>query len=375
MINKLNVFLNIENNRSKVGELVCIDKRIYFQYNYDCLKKNINISPISLPFNRKIYSGSLHGVFKDSLPDGWGRLLINRYFIKNNITNLNELDYLFYVGSGGFGALEYEPNKTDPHINIDRIDFDVLAQESTKILNNSEYFLDDLLKLNGSSNGARPKIIIKLNNKHIIAKNGKEYIVKFRSSMDDKNIGLYEYIYSLIAKKSNIEVSNTLLLPSKNCPGYFATERFDRLENNKKIHMHSVAGLLNIDFRKDFIDYIDILKLTKLLTKDFREIVKMFRLMSFNAIIGNKDDHTKNFSFLMNNNGEWKLSPAYDLTKSSGINGEHTTTFNGKGENVEAKDLIKIGEMFDIGTRECMDIIEIIKENYNTFDKLVAYYK
>lgn len=368
----MNVFINIENNRVKVGELAISNKKIYFQYDNDFLSKNINISPITLPFNNQIYTNNfdLHGVFKDSIADGWGRLLINRYFKKNNIKNVNELDYLSFVGDNGFGALEYEPANNILENNINNIELDKLANESIEILNNSNYFVDDLLKLNGSSCGARPKITVKLNNKNIISKKGTDYIIKFRSNMDDYDIGLKEYVYSIIAKKSNIEMSKTVLLPSKNCVGYFATQRFDRIDNNKKLHLHSVAGLLNIDFRTTFIDYIDLLKLTKLITKDFNEVIKMYRLMCFNVIIENKDDHSKNFSFLMDSKGNWKLSPAYDLTKSNGINGEHTTTINGKGKDISNNDLINIGSMFDIDEEHCKDIINLITENSNSFDKI-----
>lgn len=384
MIEKLNVFLNIENNRVQVGELAYINKKIYFQYDNDFLKTNLNISPIALPFDNKIYTNNtlLPSVFDDSLPDGWGKLLINRYFKSNGIEDFNKMDYLSFVGCNGFGALEYEPqNKNQLKGNIRNINLDDLALKSLEILHNSgidngdDYFVDDLLKLNGSSGGARPKITVKINEHNkIVSKNGKDYIIKFPSIIDNKNIGKEEYIYSIVAKNSNIEMTNTLLLPSKNCDGYFAIERFDRLyklDNNKKLHLHSVAGLLNLDFRTDFIDYIDLLKLTKLLTKDFNEVIKMFRLMCFNVITHNKDDHIKNFSFLMDSYGKWKLSPAYDLTYSNGINGEQTTSVNGKGKDITDNDLIETGTKFDIKKQIMLEIIELIKENYSQYDKLL----
>lgn len=376
MLEKINVFLNIENNQYKVGEIVYNNRQILFQYNKDFLNTNINISPLTLPFNDKIYSnkGNLPGVFRDSLPDGWGRFLINRYFMKQDIKNVNELDYLSFTGINGFGALEYKPCETYLNDRLTNINLDKLANDSINILNNTDYFVDELLKLNGSSGGARPKITVRLNNKHNITNIGDKYIIKFKGTFDENNIGLHEYIYSLIAKKSNIEMTETILLPSKNCSGYFATKRFDR--NNKgKLHLHSVAGLLNIDFRTDFIDYVDILKLTKILTKDFNEVLKMFRLMCFNVLIQNKDDHTKNFSFLLNSKNQWTLSPAYDLTKSNEINGEHTTTVNGKGIEISDNDLITVGEMFNIKKEISKDIIALIRENLNNFDKLVKEYK
>lgn len=376
MLDKIKVFLNIESNKYIVGELVYLNKQIFFQYDSKFLEQNINISPVTLPFNNTVYSNktNLHGVFKDSLPDGWGRLLVNRYFTKNNTKDVNELDYLAFVGSNCFGALEYEPCSNYLNNNLIDTNLDKLAEESIEILNNTSYFADDLLKLNGSSGGARPKITVKLDDKYNISNIGDEYIIKFKTITDDNNIGLHEYVYSLIAQKSGVEMSKTILLSSKKCGGYFATKRFDR-NNNKKLHMHSAAGLLNIDFRTNFIDYIDLLKLTKIVTKDFNEVIKMFRIMCFNVIIGNKDDHTKNFSFLMDGKGQWKLSPAYDLVKSDGINGEHTTTVNGKGKDITDNDLINVGEMFNIKQETSKDIIELIKYNLSGFNILLKQIK
>ena len=369
MIDKINVFLNINENRNKVGELACVNKKIYFQFDNECLKKGVNISPISLPFNIQIQSNgnNLFGVFDDSLPDGWGRLLIDRYCKKNKILDVNKLDYLSFVGKNGFGALEYEPyNDLERNYNFENLNLDQLASESMQILNDTTYFADELLKLNGSSGGARPKITVKLNNKNVISQAGEDYIIKFRTSTDDKNIGLKEYVYSVIAKKSGIDMSKTILLPSKKCSGYFATKRFDRIDN-KKLHLHSAAGLLNMDFRTSFIDYVDLLKLTKILTKSDDEVLKMFRLMCFNVITNNKDDHAKNFSFIMDNKNQWKLSPAYDLTYSNGINGEHTTTVNGKGKDIKDIDLINFGKMFDIDQGNSRNIIQLIRDNFNEF--------
>lgn len=369
MIDKISVFLNINENRNKVGELACVNKKIYFQYDNEFLKKGVNISPISLPFNNQIQlnGNNLFGVFDDSLPDGWGRLLIDRYCKKNRILDVNKLDYLSFVGKNGFGALEYEPyNDLERNYNFENLNLDQLASESMQILNDTTYFADELLKLNGSSGGTRPKITVKLNNKNVISQTGEDYIIKFRTSIDDKDIGLKEYVYSVIAKKSGIDMSKTILLPSKKCSGYFATKRFDRIDN-KKLHLHSAAGLLNMDFRTSFIDYVDLLKLTKILTKSDDEVLKMFRLMCFNVITNNKDDHAKNFSFIMDDKNQWKLGPAYDLTYSNGINGEHTTTVNGKGKDIKDIDLINVGKMFDIDQGNSRNIIQLIRDNFNEF--------
>ena len=130
-------------------------------------------------------------------------------------------------------------------------------------------------------------------------------------------------------------MTETELLEGK----YFAIKRFDR-EGRKRIHMHSAAGLLYADFRFPSLDYSELIKATLALTKSIGEAHKLFRLMVFNVLTGNKDDHAKNFSFLFKG-GKWQLSPAYDLVPSDGINGNHTTTINGKG-NPSFDDILSV---------------------------------
>ena len=134
-----------------------------------------------------------------------------------------------------------------------------------------------------------------------------------------------------MATRSGIAIPETHLFPAKKSAGYFATKRFDR-DCPKSLHMHTVCGLLHSDFRSPSLDYQDLIELTTLLTRDVRETEKMFRLAVFNVLAHNRDDHSKNFSFLMNEVGEWQLSPAYDLTFSSGPGGEQSTMVIGEGK-------------------------------------------
>ncbi len=162
--------------------------------------------------------------------------------------------------------------------------------------------MDELFKLGGSSGGARPKILTKIN--------GEDWIIKFPSSQDPKNIGEQEYKYLLVAKDSGIKMSETRLFESKNCSGYFGIKRFDR-ENDKKVHMVSISGLLETSHRLPNLDYNILMKLTLELTKNYQDIEQLYRLMCFNVFAHNRDDHSKNFSFLYDENKkEWHLSPA-----------------------------------------------------------------
>ena len=240
------------------------------------------------------------------------------------------------------GALTYKPeHKFESENNIS--DYDILAQECSKILEsqNSEN-LDELFKLGGSSGGARPKILTSIDN--------EDWIIKFPSSSDPKNIGEKEYQYSLCAKNCGINMTETKLFPSKICSGYFGIKRFDR-KNSKKVHMVSVSGLLETSHRIPNLDYNTLMKLTLELTRNYEDIEQLFRLMCFNVFAHNRDDHSKNFSFLFDDiKKEWHLSPAYDLTYSFSFNGEHATTINGEGKSPTLDDILSVAK--NIGLKE-----------------------
>jgi hipA protein len=326
------------------------DRVVAFEYDSDWLNNGFSISPFSLPLIKKVFIpkydpfSGLFGVFNDSLPDGWGRLLVDRLFLKNKI-NPNEIDNLnrlAVVQESGMGALTYKPeHKFESENNIS--DYDILAQECSKILEsqNSEN-LDELFKLGGSSGGARPKILTSIDN--------EDWIIKFPSSSDPKNIGEKEYQYSLCAKDCGINMTETRLFPSKICSGYFGIKRFDR-KNSKKVHMVSVSGLLETSHRIPNLDYNTLMKLTLELTRNYGDIEQLFRLMCFNVFAHNRDDHSKNFSFLFDDiKKEWHLSPAYDLTYSFSFNGEHATTINGEGKSPTLDDILSVAK--NIGLKE-----------------------
>ncbi|RLA58451.1 MAG: type II toxin-antitoxin system HipA family toxin, partial [Epsilonproteobacteria bacterium] len=228
---------------------------------------------------------------------------------------------------------------------------DELAEHAEEILEgSSDEMVDELLLLGGSSAGARPKVLVQLSEdkKKIIHGRQKlkegfsHYIVKFASSSDSREIGIIEYVYGLMAKEAGLDMPMTALLKGKS-RSYFAIKRFDRV-GDSKVHMHSVAGLTHSDFRFPTLDYDDLLSLTLHLTKDVQEQKKMYRLACFNLLSHNRDDHAKNFSFLMDEKGVWKLSPVYDVTFSYGPGGEHSTTYLGEGKHPIKEDLIKLGE-------------------------------
>ena len=356
-------YLKVFYNDILVGTLAKTPERVVaFEYDSDWLSNGFSISPFSLPLIKKVFIpkyepfGGLFGVFNDSLPDGWGRLLVDRLFLKNKINpaEIDNLNRLAVVQESGMGALTYKPeHRFEAENSI--ADYDILAQECSKILEsqNSDN-LDELFILGGSSGGARPKILTSIDN--------EDWIIKFPSSSDSKNIGEKEYQYSLCAKDCGINMTETRLFPSKICSGYFGIKRFDR-KNGKKVHMVSVSGLLETSHRLPNLDYNTLMKLTLELTRNYQDIEQLFKLMCFNVFAHNRDDHSKNFSFLYDDTKkEWHLSPAYDLTYSYSFNGEHATTINGEGKNPTLDDILAVAKNIGLKEKFAKDIASDIQE-------------
>ena len=361
MTKTLTIYLT-QNKTQKVGTLAQKDKKIYFEYDKAFLKTGIELSPYKLPLKAGLFRcdddtfEGLWGLFNDSLPDGWGRFLMDRHLLRLGVNPraLSPLDRLAYVGSHAMGALSYEPEHA-VESEIESIVLDDLAKSSQEILEgSSEKLLDELLSLNGSSAGARPKVLVQISDdlKQIVhgrtalQKGFSHWMVKFASSMDSKEIGAIEYAYSLMAREAGLDMPQTALLKGKH-ERYFAVKRFDRV-GDKRVHMHSVAGLTHSDFRFPTLDYDDLLRLSLHLTKDVKELEKVFRLACFNLFSHNRDDHAKNFSFVMDEKGIWRFSPVYDVTFSYGPGGEHSTMYIGEGKNPTREHLLELGKKHGI---------------------------
>ena len=358
--------------RQEVGLLHQDKQRIFFEYAPGFLKSGIELSPFKLPLKVGVFEEKAHvfdglfGLFNDSLPDGWGCLLLDRKLRKlgKSYAEITPLDRLSLIGANPMGALEYEPAAEDSDLYGD-IELDSLSGEVDRILEGEESLvLDELLKLNGSSGGARPKIVayVSPDRKHIvhggqnIPDGYTSWIIKFSERHDPLTSGELEYRYSLAAKAAGITMPETHLFPLKDGRGCFGVQRFDRTPKGK-VHTHTACGLLHASHRFASLDYENLLKLTWILTRNHADVVEMVRRMIFNVKSGNKDDHSKNFSFLLNEQLQWQLAPAYDLTPSAGINGEQTCMVNGKGRNITDADLIKTAATANISEAETKALI------------------
>ena len=368
---KQNKALQVLFDNRVVGTLaLAANHKVVFQYDDSWLEQGFSISPFSLPLENQVfvptkdYFDGLFGVFADSLPDHWGRLLLKRLLLahEQNPDKLTVIDRLAIVGKSGMGALTYYPEQSFSEEN-DNTDLDELAFQCQKILH-TEYSdkLDELYRLGGTSGGARPKIMTTIND--------EDWIIKFSAHVDGENAGKMEYDYSCCARKCGITMSETKLFPSEVCEGYFGIKRFDRISDisgTKRVHMVTAAALLELDFEQPSLDYHSLMKLTKIITRDNKDDVEnMFRRMCFNVFAHNRDDHSKNFTYLYDESADsWRLSPAYDLTYSNTYYGEHTTTVDGNGRNPGKKELLAVGTMAGMKKELCMDIITEIKSCIN----------
>ena len=357
-----------------VGRLAYRDQIAYLEFDQAFLKAGFELSPVhhktdtglKLPYDKQVFEG-LHGTFNDSLPDGWGRLLIDRRARQLGIepSTLTPLDRLACVGSSGMGALCYAPSIEVWETGKDGLDLNQLATDARMVLdgNISEVLLA-LGRAGGSPGGARPKALIALNeNGHAVhgtenAPEGYEhYLVKFPGQGDPDDIAAIEMAYADMAKEAGVKMPETKLLDGGKGKSWFATRRFDR-ECTRRVHVQSASSLLYTDIRIPALDYTDLIMLTRNITRDQRECKAMFTLAVFNVLAHNRDDHARQFSFVMERDGVWRMAPAYDLTWSSGPGGEHSSSVLGHGENITRDLLIKLGKKADMKEQDAIKVIE-----------------
>ena len=389
-ISRISVGLDFGTERVPVGQLASHKSSIYFEYDRSFVRRGIELSPHKLPlgtglrkFDSFLFDG-LPGVLYDSLPDGWGRLLLDRILTGKGIlpSEFSALDRLAHVGTTGLGALVYEPDHSPETEVHDDIQLDILAAQTQSVLHGeSDSLLLELLELNGSSAGARPKALIGVSaDKTSIIHGASElpdthqhWLVKFPNSTDGADAGAIEYVYALMAQQAGVAMSPTHLFGAQHGAGHFATQRFDR-RGSKRWHLHTASGLLHSDFRTPVLDYENLTALTEVLTKDIREVKKMYRMAVFNVLSHNRDDHGKNFSFLMNQEGEWITSPAYDLTFSSGPRGHQSTMVMGEGHRPSTQQLTALGAAIQLTPSEIQHTIAQTREALSHWPQLAKTY-
>lgn len=385
---------NESNTPTKVGRLAFdgSSRQGYFEYAPEFLEAGITLSPPGLRSGLVFEPGlqgagvtpfsNIHGVFADSLPDGWGLLLMDRALRLSgvDVSEITPIDRLAFVGSRAVGALSYEPDTGSEYVSqsASMLNIQALAEEAVAVFDGSvEDVTAELVEIGASPQGARPKALVGLSDdrrKLIVGsqelpEDFSHWLVKFPSGKDaeSKAEGAVEYLYSSMARKSGIDMPATELLEDSSGNNYFAVKRFDRLSGNRRIHMQSMAGLLNVNFRVANSDYEHLIKLGTVLTRNNEAVTELCRRMIFNVVTGNRDDHTKNFAFLMGASGEWRNTPAYDLTYNTGIYGEHTMSVAGKGKGITLDDICTITKLANLSVKETQRIVESVCDSTRGF--------
>ena len=371
-VDAVDVYLDFGHERIDVGRLVIQNRHIWFSYHHSFLNRNLEISPFKLPLGTGVYHcdsdgfEGIHGVFYDSLPDGWGRLLLDRYVTRWGMhpQQLTALDRLSAVGAHGMGALCYAPEwhaALPPKQPVNLYDIEKATQDILGDVS-ADVFLETLLQLNGSSQGARPKIVVgvspektKIHVNRTYDDDWEPWLIKFRSNQDLVDNGPIEFAYSIMAKLAGLDMPPTHLFHGK----YFGVKRFDH-DGQNRYHIHTLSGLLQTNYRIPNLDYLDALKATHILTKSTEALAAHFRWAVFNVFAHNRDDHSKNISYKMTAQGKWQLAPAYDLTFSFGPGGEHNMTVLGEGKNLTPKHLLNLGKR--LGIHDAESIIAEVRD-------------
>ncbi|KQM63175.1 MULTISPECIES: type II toxin-antitoxin system HipA family toxin [unclassified Sphingomonas] len=320
----------------------------------------------------------LHGFLADSLPEGWGALLMRRRLAALGVDmgRLSALDRLALVGDQGRGSLTFAP-ATTPVADKDAIDLDALAAESQAILRGEGGALGDLLAdLGGASGGARPKVHVGFGPDGAIGIGDGElpqdhaaWIVKFRAGADPMDIGPVEQAYAAMARLAGVTIGETRLIPARHGAPFFATRRFDRPGEGRRMHMVSLAGAIEAPPQvAGAIDYDMFLRATRAITRNEEDVVEAFRRMVFNVLAGNRDDHSRQHAYLMDDVGEWHLAPAYDLTFSDGPGGEHYLAVAGEGAMPTRGHVDRVARLHGIAAKTVAAIVEQVAEAVARWD-------
>lgn len=368
--------LNVHFGDHRVGELLELEHGAWFQFDNEWLGLGIEISPINLPATSGVlgpWNDSeqyfLAGVFADSLPDKYGRAVIMRRFRDIGLREPSPLEMLAYLGSRTMGALTYLPSSGEPDFNrsVDLIAAAVSARNVVELDFESEVD-GQIIASGGSAGGAQPKILVAIDEVRKRIVTGADEIPEgmgawlLKLDVDgEKSIkqAMVEQAYFLMGRAAGIDVPDTMLIPSSDGATHFAIRRFDREFDspNRRVHMHTLSGMLHVGFSDERWDYDHLLSATRRVTMHMGEVEAAWRRMLFNVLSHNQDDHSKNFSFLMNDHGGWSLAPAYDLTYCRSLHGGQAMRINGK-RLYQGEDITDLGHKHSITAARMKEIYD-----------------
>ena len=381
------------------GTLADNGNNLLFEYSPAALAQGIEFSPLHLPLKATAFGDfpafqlRLPGLLADALPDGWGMLLMDKVLRKNGYDSnrISPLDRLAFIGERAMGAFAFMP-AAELELPATDVQLLALAKESQIVMAGKESAaLKQLALLGGSPQGARPKVLVQYDPAtdristtenapsemteitEVTNNDGTPWLIKFQAQGEHKEVCAIEHLYAQLARNCGLEMPRTHYFDlDKNLAG-FGIERFDR-ENHMRVPTHTLAGALHRDFRYPSESYASLLRLTRLLTRDEREIQKAFVRCVFNVIFNNRDDHTKNFSFRMNQAMRWQLSPCYDISFHDGPGGEHQMDIAGEGRSPAKAHLQKLALSESLNLSWADEVIERISGVAANFKQLAHEY-
>ncbi|MFP3504906.1 type II toxin-antitoxin system HipA family toxin [Burkholderia sp. SIMBA_062] len=346
---------------------------IVFEYSDDARKRGLELSSYALPVQgsrlRKDFPShqlGLPGPVYDALPDGWGMLLMDRLFKRRglNAARIGPLERLAYIGNHAMGAMSFEPvapeiQEPQPNIPLDR-----LAAEVQEVLDGEGgAFLQQLLQVGGSPQGARPKALVYRDPRSDIfttaAVAGFEaWLVKFPARHEHPEVCAIEMVYAECLRMCGIETPDTLHFDLPGGMAAFASRRFDR-RDGLRVPMQSVAAFTGADYKTPgALDYVNFLRATHMCTNDVREKARALERAVFNVAFNNRDDHPKNFAYIMARSGEWQLAPAYDVTFCEGPGGYHQMDVMGEALQIDRAALLGLAKEAEISAAVAGDMID-----------------
>ncbi len=357
---RLEVRLHDRDESRLVGELRDVGTGPHFAYDPTFLRDGVDLSPFGLPRRSGLFAPGprglyrLQGLFFDSLPDGWGLKLLHQTMRQAGIEveRTSSLTWLRALGTRGMGALTFHPTldaiATTGH---EAMDLETLAAEARRV--DAEH-VDDVMPAlalaGGSPGGARPKIVAGWHDSGAIVDafaplpaGYRPTLIKFASQADPDEAPLVEAAYLSMAQVAGIDVTPHRVHALPDGQWALVVDRFDRVGEARR-HVHTLAGLLDVDIKEDAADYGQLLATALRLTNDFRVTLSAWKRAAFNVGAFNRDDHARNVAFLMEPDGQWRLAPAYDLTYAEGAGGYHAMLIAGESRNPVRADLLRLAD-------------------------------
>lgn len=381
-----------------------------FEYTADFVRSGLEVSPLMMPLQAgHVYQFpslshdtflGLPGLLADALPDAFGKALLDKWLVSVGRSFANPIERLCYQGKRSMGALEFVPAQDnylergtqleiDSLVEIAREVLDHKKQLDTNLHEDTKEAIANIIRVGTSAGGQRAKAVIAFNDETGEVRSGQidapegfqHWLLKLDGVTnaelgDPKHYGRIEYVYSMLAREAGINMTECRLL-EENGRAHFMTRRFDRINGNGKIHMQTLCGMAHYDYKMlRAYSYEQVFQVMRRLRLPYSQAEEMYRRMVFNVVARNQDDHTKNISFLMDKQGKWSLSPAYDVSWAYNPSGawtpKHQISINGKWDGITRDDLLAVAK--NVNIKQANDIINKVIDSISQWPKLAKEY-